>query len=144
MLVVVLLYRTNLPYSVETCPWCFWANRLPKLLEKLQLLLLTEHRLASGHALKLENEFGVHTPKLLLDLGGAGTGNDLRASSSVCPLGRSLPKLAASGLAAHGPIEEGKDLGPHQARHAVLRLTTHPLWSRSIHLMAARVVSKGY
>ena len=111
MLVVVLLYRINLPYSVETCPWCFRANGLAKLLEDLQLLLLTEHRLASGHALKLENEFGFLTPKLVLDLGGAGTGNDLRASSSVCPLGRSLPNLAASGLAAHGPIEEGRDFG---------------------------------
>src|SRR5215203_3661094 len=68
MLVVVLLNRTDLPYSVETCPGCIQANRLAKLLEKLQLLLLTEHRLASGHALKLENEFGFLTPELLLDL----------------------------------------------------------------------------
>ena len=72
MLVVVLLYRINLPYSVETCPWCFRANGLAKLLEDLHLLLLTEHRLASGHVLKLENEVGFLTPKLVLDLGGAG------------------------------------------------------------------------
>ena len=68
MLVVVLLHRTNLSYGVETCPWCFRANRLAKLLENLQLLLLTKHRLASGHALKLEDEFGFLTPKLVLDL----------------------------------------------------------------------------
>jgi hypothetical protein len=67
-MVVVLLYRTNLSYGVETRPWCFRANRLAKLLENLQLLLLTEHRLASGHALKLENEFGFLTPELVLYL----------------------------------------------------------------------------
>ena len=70
MLVIVLLYRSNLSYGVETRPWCFRANRLAKLLEDLQLLLLTQHRIASGHALKLQNEFGFLTPRLLLDLSG--------------------------------------------------------------------------
>src|SRR5215208_1934746 len=68
MMVVVLLYRTNLPYSVKTCPWCLRTNILPKPLEDLQLLLLTEHRLASGQALELEDEFGSLAPELILDL----------------------------------------------------------------------------
>jgi hypothetical protein len=68
MMVVVLLYRTNLPYSVKTCPGCIPADGLAKLLEKLQLLLLTKHRLAPGHALKLENEFRLGVTELLLDL----------------------------------------------------------------------------
>ena len=67
-MVVVLLYRTNLSYGVETRPWCFRTNRLAKPLENLQLLWLTKHRLASGHALKLENEFGFLTTELVLDL----------------------------------------------------------------------------
>src|SRR5215216_6997648 len=68
MTVVVFLYRTNLPVSVETRPWCLWANGLPKPPEKLQLLLLTEHRLASGQTLKLKDEFGLGTFKLVFDL----------------------------------------------------------------------------
>src|SRR5215208_5935103 len=65
---VVLLYRTNLPCSVKTRPWRIRTNRLPKLLQDLQFLLLAEHHLASGAALELEDEFGSLTPKLLLDL----------------------------------------------------------------------------
>jgi hypothetical protein len=68
MTVVVLFYRTNFPYSVKTCPWHVWVNRLPKPLEELQLLLIAEHLFASGQALKLEDEFGFLTPELLLDL----------------------------------------------------------------------------
>ena len=70
MNVVMLLYRTNLPYGVKTHPWHLRPNRLAKPLEQLQLLLLAEHQLASGHTLKLKDEFGLLTPKLLLDLGG--------------------------------------------------------------------------
>jgi hypothetical protein len=39
---IVLLHRANLPYGVKTRPWHVRANRLPKPLEELQLLLLTE------------------------------------------------------------------------------------------------------
>jgi hypothetical protein len=68
MNVVMLLYRTDLPYGVKTHPWHVRPNRLAKPLEQLQLLLLPEHHVASGHTLKLKNEFGLLTPKLLLDL----------------------------------------------------------------------------
>ena len=61
---VMLLYRTNLPYSVKARPRHIRSNRLAKPLEELQLLLLTEHHLASGHTLELEHEFGSGTPKL--------------------------------------------------------------------------------
>jgi hypothetical protein len=67
---VVLLYGTYLPYSVKTRPWHLRANGLPEPLEELQLLLLTEHRLASCQALELEDEFRVLTPKLMLYLLG--------------------------------------------------------------------------
>ena len=67
---IVLLYRANLPYGVETRPWHIRTNGLPKLLEKLQLLLLTKHRLASCQTLKLKDEFGLLTPKLMLYLFG--------------------------------------------------------------------------
>ena len=79
MNVVMLFYRTNLPYGVETDPWHLWSNRLAKPLEELQLLLLAEHHLPSGHTLKLKDEFGLLTPKLLLDLLGhpIETGGDL-------------------------------------------------------------------
>ena len=70
MNVVMLLYRSNLPYSVKTHPLHLRTNGLAKPLEDLQLLLLTEHQLASGHTLKLKDEFRLLTPKLLLDLGG--------------------------------------------------------------------------
>jgi hypothetical protein len=43
MKAVVLLYRTNLPESVETYPRRFRTHRLAKPLEELKLLLLTEH-----------------------------------------------------------------------------------------------------
>src|SRR5919112_1899332 len=69
-MVVVLLYWTDLPYGVKTCPRCFRANSLPKSLEELYLLLLTEHRLASGQTLKLKDDFRLGVPELLLDLCG--------------------------------------------------------------------------
>src|SRR5918999_1541838 len=70
MMVVVLLYRTNLPCTVITCPWHLRVNGSPKVPEELQLILLTEHVLPSGGTLELKDEFGVVTPELLLDLGG--------------------------------------------------------------------------
>src|SRR5215210_1050170 len=70
MTVVVLLYRTDLPPSVITRPWHVRVNGLPKLPEKLQLLLIAEHHLASGGTLELEDEFGFLTLKLVLDLSG--------------------------------------------------------------------------
>src|SRR5215211_6897636 len=69
-MVVVLLYWTDLPYGVKTCPRCFRANSLPKPLEELHLFLLTEHRLASGQTLKLEHKHRLGAPKLVLDLCG--------------------------------------------------------------------------
>jgi len=42
---------------------------LPKPPEELKLLLISEHHLASGGTLELEDEFGLLTPELLLDLG---------------------------------------------------------------------------
>ena len=69
MNVVMLLYRTNLPYSVKTHPWHIRLNRFAKPLEELELFLLTEHQFASGHTLKLKDEFELLTLKLLLDLG---------------------------------------------------------------------------
>ena len=33
MTVIVLPYRTNLPYSVETRPWHIWVNGVAKPLE---------------------------------------------------------------------------------------------------------------
>ncbi len=70
MMAIVLLYRTNLPYGVKTRPWHLRIQGLPKPLEELQLLLLTEHRLPSGGSLELKDEFGSLTPELLLDLSG--------------------------------------------------------------------------
>jgi hypothetical protein len=61
MNVVMLLYRTNLPYGVKTHPWHIRTNRMAKPLEELQLLLLPEHQLASGNTLKLKDEFGLGT-----------------------------------------------------------------------------------
>src|SRR5918992_4856671 len=61
---IVLLYRSNLSYGVETHPWHVRANGLSKPPEKLQLLLLTEHQFASGHTLELENEFRLGTIQL--------------------------------------------------------------------------------
>jgi hypothetical protein len=58
---IVLLYRSNLSYGVKTHPWHLRVNGLPKPLEQLELLLLTEHQFASGHTLKLENEFRLGT-----------------------------------------------------------------------------------
>src|SRR5918995_391281 len=67
---VVLLYRTDLPGGVKTRPWHLRPNRLPKPLEDLQLLLLTEEKLASGKTLELKDEVGSLTPELLFDLLG--------------------------------------------------------------------------
>ena len=58
----VLLYRSNLSYGVKTHPWHVRDNGLSKPLEKLQLLLLTQHQFATGHTLKLENEFRFGAP----------------------------------------------------------------------------------
>src|ERR687897_1701969 len=68
MMVVVLLYRADLPRTVITRPWHVRVNGSPKVPEELQLLVLTEHHLASGGTLKLEHEFGLLAPELLLDL----------------------------------------------------------------------------
>src|SRR5918992_4772452 len=43
MMVVVLLYRADLPCTVITCPWHVRIDGSPKVPEELQLLLLTEH-----------------------------------------------------------------------------------------------------
>src|ERR671914_392275 len=58
---IVLFYRSDLSYGVKTHPWHVRANGLAKPLEESQLLLLTEHQIASGHTLKLENEFRLGT-----------------------------------------------------------------------------------
>src|SRR5215213_371625 len=70
MMVVALLYRANLPRTVKPSPWHLRVNGSPKVPEELQLLLLSEHVLASGGTLKLKDEFGFLTPELLLDLLG--------------------------------------------------------------------------
>ena len=70
MMVVVLLYRANLPCTVITRPWHVRVNGSPKVPEYLQLLLLTEHILASGGTLKLKDEFRLVVFELLLDLSG--------------------------------------------------------------------------
>ena len=70
MMVVVLLYRADLPRTVITRPWHVRVNGSPKVPEELQLLLLTEHVLASGGTLKLKDEFGSVAFELLLDLSG--------------------------------------------------------------------------
>src|ERR687891_270008 len=67
---VVFLYRTNLPRTVITRPWHVRVNGSPELPEELQLLLLTEHFLASGGTLELENEVGLFAFELLLYLSG--------------------------------------------------------------------------
>src|SRR5215210_7575250 len=67
---VMLLYRTNLPYSVKTRPWHVRPNRLPKLPEELEFLLLPEQKFASGQTLELKDEFGFLTSELLFDLLG--------------------------------------------------------------------------
>src|SRR5215210_7410040 len=69
MMVVVLLYRADLPRSVITRPWHVRVNGSPELPEELQLLLLAEHHLSPGGTLELEDQFGFLTPKLVLDLG---------------------------------------------------------------------------
>src|ERR687897_492938 len=70
MMVVVLLYRADLPRTVITRPWHLRVNGSPKLPEEPQFLLLTEHFLASGGTLKLKDEFGLVAFELLLDLLG--------------------------------------------------------------------------
>jgi hypothetical protein len=67
---IVLRHRTNLPYSVKTCPGCIRTYRFTKPLEDLQLLLLTEHHLPSGGTLELEHQIRLVTPELLLNLFG--------------------------------------------------------------------------
>src|SRR5919107_1698209 len=68
MMVVVLLYRADLPRTVITRPWHVRVNGWPKVPEELQLLLLAEHILASGGTLKLKDKFGLFAFELLLDL----------------------------------------------------------------------------
>ena len=70
MMVVVFLYRANLPRTVITRPWHVRINGSPKVPEELQLLLLTEHFLASGGTLELEYEVGLFALELLLYLSG--------------------------------------------------------------------------
>src|SRR5215213_5950421 len=104
MTVVVLLYRTNLPPSVITRPWHVRVNRLPKLPEELQLLLLTEHHLAPGATLELKDEFGILTSELLLDLGGhpIEAGSDLLLVSAREPDARAFWDLRLYGDGAVG------------------------------------------
>ena len=65
---VVLLYRTDLPYSVKPSPWHVRPNRFSKPLEELHLLLISEQRSTSGKTLKLKDEFRFVIPKLLRNL----------------------------------------------------------------------------
>ena len=104
-MVVVLLYWTDLPYGVKTCPRCFRANSLPKSLEELYLLLLTEHRLASRQTLKLKDDFRLGTPELLLDLSGhlIEPSGDLLLISAREPNARAFGdfRLYDNGLVGH-------------------------------------------
>ena len=45
--VVVLAYRADLPVGEKTSPWCIRIDRLPEPPQDPQLLLITEHSLAS-------------------------------------------------------------------------------------------------
>src|SRR5687768_17107660 len=103
MTVVVLLYRANLPYCVETRPWHVRFNGLPKPLEQLELLLLTEHQFASGRTLKLEDKLRLGTSELLLDLGGhpIEPSGDLLLISAREPDARALLDLCLNG---DGPV----------------------------------------
>ena len=47
MVAVVFVHRADLPESVKTRPWRLRTDRLPKLPEEPQLLLITEHQLTS-------------------------------------------------------------------------------------------------
>ena len=70
MMVVVLLYRTNLPYSVETCPWCrsgstAWRNRSRSCSFSCSREHLVLPRVKHS---ELQDEFGFLSSELLLDL----------------------------------------------------------------------------
>src|ERR687897_1333496 len=100
----MLLHRTNFPKSIETRPWHIRANRLPELLEQLQLLLFAEHHLASGGAVELEHEFGLLTPKLVLDL----PGHPIEPSSNLLLVSAREPDARALGdLSLHGDRSVG-------------------------------------
>ena len=62
MMVVVLLYRADLPRTITARPWSIRIQGLPKPLEELQLLPISEHHLTPGGTLELEDEFGFLTP----------------------------------------------------------------------------------
>src|SRR5215204_2492777 len=100
---VVFLYRTDLPCSVKTRPWRIRTNRLPKLLQDLRFLLLSEHHLSSGGTLELKDEFGFLTPKLLLDL----LGHSIEACSDLLLVSAREPDAGALlylSLYDYGPV----------------------------------------
>src|SRR5215216_2188765 len=103
MTVVVLLYWTDLPYSVETCPRCIQANGLAKPPENLLFLLLTEQQFASGRTFKLEDQFGLLISELLLDLAShlIEPSGDLLLISAREPDARALLDLR---LYSDGPV----------------------------------------
>src|ERR687895_718243 len=108
MRVVVFLYRANLrPFSVKTRPWHIRVNRLPEPLEELELLLLTEHHLASSRTLKLKHKLRLGTSELLLDLGGhpIKPSCDLLLISAREPDTRALSDLRLYGHRAVGQIQ---------------------------------------
>src|SRR5215204_3326812 len=114
---VVLFYRTDLSHSVKSRPWCIRIQGLPKPLEDLQLLLLTEHHLPSCATLELENEFGFLTPELILDLGGhpiEPIGGLLLVSARE-PDARALLDLRLYGDGAVGHAHSG-----HASNHILL------------------------
>src|SRR5215203_2934344 len=101
---IVLLHRTNLPYGVKTRPWHVRTNGLPKPLEDLPFLLLTEQKFAPGQTLKLKDKFGLLTPKLLLDLLGhpLEPSGDLLLISAWEPYTRAFWDLRLYGYGAVG------------------------------------------
>src|SRR5215218_2794108 len=106
---VVFLYWTNLPCSVKTRPWRIRTNRLPKVLQDLQFLLLAEHHLPSGGTLELEDEFGFGTPDLLLDLLGhpIEACGDLLLVTAREPEARALLDLRLHGDRSVGHLHRG-------------------------------------
>jgi hypothetical protein len=56
---VVLAHGADLPVSVKTRPWRLRTERLPELPEKLELLLIAKHCLASRDTVEMEHEFGL-------------------------------------------------------------------------------------
>src|SRR5918994_4474205 len=107
----MLLHRTNFPESIETRPWHLRANRLPELLEQLQLLLFAEHHLASGGTVELENEFGLLTPDLLLDL----PSHPIEPSSNFLLISARKPEAPAL---RDLRLDRDRSLGPLPCRYA--------------------------